>query len=72
MVWTRLRFAGVTNTGEIVWLPRYIIHGSFFLVYNPDRNTITRVEIQGMEAYKNCMAYVFLDHVEDVKLMASI
>ncbi|KAG7569051.1 F-box domain [Arabidopsis thaliana x Arabidopsis arenosa] len=73
IAWNKLRFVGVTTTGEIVFSPLYITDSFFIVYYNPERNTIiTRIRIQGMEAYKNCKAYVFLDHVEDLKLMASI
>lgn len=64
----KLCFVGTTDTSEIVLSPD-CISGSFYLVYyNPERNIVTRVEIQGMEAFKSCKAYTFLHHVEDLKL----
>ncbi|CAA7047912.1 unnamed protein product [Microthlaspi erraticum] len=57
---------GVTRTGEIV-----LSHSTdpFFLIYyNLDRNTLTKVDIQGMDAFKHCNVHTYLDHVEDVKL----
>ncbi|CAA7044444.1 unnamed protein product [Microthlaspi erraticum] len=63
-----LSFVGVTRTNEIVFSsydPAY----SFYLYYlNLERNTVVRVEIQGMDT-SNCWVYfTCLDHVEDVKL----
>ncbi|XP_010473972.2 PREDICTED: F-box protein At3g61340-like [Camelina sativa] len=70
--WTKIRIAGMTNRGEIVFSPAYDYDSFFIVLYDPERNTIARVEIQGMEAYKKGEAYVFLDHGEDLNLMASI
>lgn len=67
---TKLRLVGRnTSTGEIVLSPNEISDSFYLFYYNPERNTITRVEIQGLEAFKHCKVYTFLDHVEDVKLM---
>jgi len=41
----------------------------YVFYYNIERNTIKKVEMQGMEAFKESNVYTFLDHVEDVKLM---
>jgi len=64
-----LIFAGMTGTNEIVLSPKYPSHPFYVFYYNLERNTIRRVEIQGMGAFKVNEDYIFLDHVEDVKLI---
>ncbi|CAL9215698.1 unnamed protein product [Arabidopsis halleri] len=63
---TKLRFVGTSDTGDIVLSPYNISDSFYLLYYNPERNTITRVEIQGMEAFKPHKAYAFLDYAENV------
>lgn len=64
----KLCLVGVTRRGEIV-LSRYYLSDHLFLIYyNLERNTLTKVDIQGMDAFKHCIVHTFLDHVEDVKL----
>ncbi|CAA7055596.1 unnamed protein product [Microthlaspi erraticum] len=74
-----LHFVGITNNGEIVMSPDRpffrdeIYYDSFYLIYyNPERNTVTRVDIKEMEGHWKSNAYVFLDYVENVKLMPNI
>ncbi|XP_023641930.1 F-box protein At2g15640-like [Capsella rubella] len=61
--------AGVTALGEIVFSMReYIPEEPFYVFYfNPERNTLQRVEIQGFgEATKEyCRVRTFVNHVED-------
>ncbi|CAD5323974.1 unnamed protein product [Arabidopsis thaliana] len=61
---TRLYFAGMIGTSEIVLFrpdePLCVFY------YNIDRNTIKRVGIRGLEAFKYFR--IFLNHVENVKL----
>ncbi|CAA7044448.1 unnamed protein product [Microthlaspi erraticum] len=67
---SELRCVGVTRTNEIVF-SSYDREYSFYLYYlNLERNTVVRVEIQGMNMSKSkCWVYfTCLDHVEDVKL----
>ncbi|XP_010513763.1 PREDICTED: F-box protein At3g61340-like [Camelina sativa] len=67
-----LFFVGTSDTGEIVLSPK-IISDSFYLLYcNLEKSTLTRVEIQGMEAFKDQIAHVFLDHVEDLRKISRI
>ncbi|XP_023640514.1 putative F-box protein At2g19630 [Capsella rubella] len=61
-----LYIVGRTSTNDIVLAPRYL---SDVFYYNPERNTIKRVEFQGMDEFKKCRVHTFLDHMEDVKLM---
>ncbi|KAF2567443.1 hypothetical protein F2Q68_00024688 [Brassica cretica] len=60
-----LRFAGVTDSNEIVFG-----HPSCVIYYNIEKNTIVKVRIQGMEAFQSTNLSTFLDHKEvDPKLM---
>ncbi|XP_023632626.1 putative F-box protein At1g20657 [Capsella rubella] len=63
---TKLRFVGTSDTGEIVLSPYNISDSSYLLSYDPERNTLTKVGIKGMEALKPHKSYAFLDHVENV------
>ncbi|XP_018468804.1 F-box protein DOR-like isoform X2 [Raphanus sativus] len=69
-----LFFVGVTGTDEIVLSPRYLSEPYRFYVYyyNIESNTIRRVEIQGMDAFRHCKVHLSLNHVEDVKLLQYI
>ncbi|XP_019083013.1 PREDICTED: F-box protein DOR-like isoform X1 [Camelina sativa] len=68
-----LMFAGVTGTNEVVLSLRYpsdsLSQPFYVLYYNLERKTIRRVEIQGMKPTNGCRNYIFLDYVEDVKLI---
>lgn len=64
-----LRTVGMTRNGEIVLTSLGIYDPFYIFYYNIERNTITRVKIQGMEACKGRKIYTFIDHVEDVRLM---
>ncbi|XP_019086130.1 PREDICTED: F-box protein At2g16450-like [Camelina sativa] len=75
--WTDDRFfrrhvsiAGATASGEIVFSMRtYTSKQPFYVFYfNPERNTLQRVEIQGFgEAFKQpCSVRTFLNHIEDL------
>ncbi|CAD5313283.1 unnamed protein product [Arabidopsis thaliana] len=63
---TKLRFVGTSDTGDIVLSPCNISNSFYLLYYNPERNAITRVEIQGMEAFKSHKSYAFLDYAENI------
>ncbi|XP_018465159.2 F-box protein DOR [Raphanus sativus] len=67
-----LYFVGVTGKDEIVFSKLYISDSFYVYYYNIEDNTVTRVEIQGMSAFKNFNFHVSLDHVEDVKLMQHV
>ncbi|KAL1192537.1 putative F-box protein [Cardamine amara subsp. amara] len=61
--------AGVNARGEIVFL-EYKLSKPFYAVYfNPDSNTLQRVEIQGNHEMleKRNTVYAFVDYVEDLK-----
>lgn len=64
-----LIFVGVTRTNEIVMSRDYPTSPFYIFYYNIERNSVVRVEVQGMEKFKKCRVHTFLDHVEDVKLM---
>ena len=52
-----LRFAGVTDSNEIVFG-----HPSCVIYYNIEKYTIVKVRIQGMEAFQSTNLSTFLDH----------
>ncbi|CAA7018473.1 unnamed protein product [Microthlaspi erraticum] len=61
---------GMTGAGEIVLRPHRSKH--FYIVYyNIERDTFTRVNIQGFEQFKdpNITPRTFLDYVENIKLL---
>ncbi|KAL1225951.1 F-box protein [Cardamine amara subsp. amara] len=62
---------GVTAMGEIVLsMGEYTREEPFYVYYfNPERNTIQRVEIQGFGEYHKAFrnhVYTFVDHIEDL------
>ncbi|CAL9248879.1 unnamed protein product [Arabidopsis halleri] len=65
-----LSIAGATASGEIVFsMRKYTSKQPFYVFYfNPERNTLQRVEIQGFgEAFnKTCSVCTFVNHVEDL------
>ncbi|ESQ28783.1 hypothetical protein EUTSA_v10019719mg [Eutrema salsugineum] len=63
---------GVTSTNEIVLSPRNLSNPFYVFYYNIERNTIRRVEIQGMDAFRYYNVHISLDHVEDVKLLQNV
>ncbi|CAA7061307.1 unnamed protein product [Microthlaspi erraticum] len=62
--------AGVTSTGEIVLSMREPQPRKPFYVFyfNPERNTLQSVEIQGFGEHLGKVKKVFVDHVEDLTL----
>uniref|UniRef100_A0A0D3BST2 F-box domain-containing protein n=1 Tax=Brassica oleracea var. oleracea TaxID=109376 RepID=A0A0D3BST2_BRAOL len=65
-----LYFVGVTATNEFVFKPFCSSDPFYVHYYNYVNKAIMRVEIQGMGAFeKASRVRIFLDHVEDVKLM---
>ncbi|VYS51872.1 unnamed protein product [Arabidopsis thaliana] len=66
-----LSIAGATASGEIVFsMRKYTSKQPFYVFYfNPERNTLQRVETQGFgEAFKaeTCSVRTFVNHVEDL------
>ncbi|KAG7573306.1 F-box associated domain type 3 [Arabidopsis suecica] len=64
-----LDFVGMIGTNEIVLSQRCLYERSYIFYYNITRNTIVKVEIQGMELFERSRLHTFLNHVENVKLM---
>ncbi|KAL1204999.1 F-box protein [Cardamine amara subsp. amara] len=65
---------GMTATGEIVLLERFITSKLFYVFYfNPERNTLQQLEIQGLgaELKDRDTVYTFVNHVEDLRMIAS-
>ncbi|XP_023632981.1 putative F-box protein At1g30930 [Capsella rubella] len=63
-----LSVVGVTASGEIVLsIVEYQCHPVYVFYYNPERDTLQSVEIQGVGgANSDCRLYAFLDYVEDL------
>ncbi|CAN8254561.1 unnamed protein product [Cochlearia groenlandica] len=66
----RVSVVGVTSTGLIVLSNDYTSTPFCVFYFDPERNTLQRVEIQGfgdgLEEVESCgRVYVYLDHVED-------
>ncbi|KAL1225271.1 F-box protein [Cardamine amara subsp. amara] len=65
--------AGVTASGDIVLAMKHICNPFYVFYFNPERNTLQSVEIQGfganLEAPENRgTVYAFVDHVEDLSV----
>ncbi|KAL1219164.1 F-box protein [Cardamine amara subsp. amara] len=67
-----LCFVGTTSSGEIVLSPNTICDVFYLVYYKPESNTISKVVIKGMEAFMHHKPYIFLDHVEDVKILSNV
>ncbi|ESQ47986.1 hypothetical protein EUTSA_v10022199mg [Eutrema salsugineum] len=64
-------FAGMTSSGEFLLSP-YSPNDPFYVFfYDPEKNTIARVEIQGinLQRFVNRKAYTFVDYTENLKLI---
>ncbi|CAD5334711.1 putative F-box protein [Arabidopsis thaliana] len=63
---------GVTATGEIILSMDYTSESFFVYYFNPERNTLEKVEIQGFEGSEKNLSsrvYTFVDYAEDVKFI---
>ncbi|ESQ28728.1 hypothetical protein EUTSA_v10019504mg, partial [Eutrema salsugineum] len=65
--------AGMTARGEIVLCMKYTCNSFYVFYFNPERNTLQSVEIQGfganLEAPENCgTVHAFVDHFEDLSV----
>ncbi|KAL1209864.1 F-box protein [Cardamine amara subsp. amara] len=65
--------AGVTASGDIVLSMKHVCKPFYVFYFNPERNTLQSVEIQGfganLEAPENRgTVYAFVDHVEDLSV----
>ncbi|XP_010495953.1 PREDICTED: putative F-box protein At2g19630 [Camelina sativa] len=67
---TNLRFVGMTLTKEFVFQSMRGCTPFYLVYYNIERNTVKKVELQGMEMSNNI--HTFVDHVENVTLMQII
>lgn len=68
----KLYFVGVTSTNEIVLSEDYQLGGCYVFYYNFESTTVRRVEMQGMDAFKDHRVHIFLHHAENVSLMQQI
>ncbi|CAA7013850.1 unnamed protein product [Microthlaspi erraticum] len=67
-----LHFVGMTGAGEIVLSPHRATNPFYIVYYNIERNTFTRVYIQGYEELNKdpiSTPRIFLDYVENMKLL---
>ncbi|CAF2065595.1 unnamed protein product [Brassica napus] len=64
---TFVRFVGVTRRSNEIVL--YSSSFQYLVYYNTERNTVVRVDIQGMEAFLGYQIFTLQDHIEDVRLM---
>ncbi|KAL1221047.1 F-box protein [Cardamine amara subsp. amara] len=65
---------GLTTTGEIVFFTEKSSKPYYVFYFNPERNTIRKVQIQGLEKYCNVFADVNLIedlYVDDAKQLKS-
>ena len=72
VAWEVLFFKGVTATNEIVLPPKTSSDLYDVYYYNFDKESITRVEFQGMRPFRKGWGsgvFTLLNHVEDVKLI---
>ncbi|CAL9247044.1 unnamed protein product, partial [Arabidopsis halleri] len=56
----------MARNGEIVLASLGLYDPFYIFYYNMKRKTITRIKIQGIEAFKGRYVYTFIDHIEDV------
>ncbi|KAL1197019.1 F-box protein [Cardamine amara subsp. amara] len=54
---------GMTVTCDIVFSPYFLSDPFYFYYYNLERETFTRIEIQGFKEFVQCRVYTFLDYV---------
>ncbi|CAA7014187.1 unnamed protein product [Microthlaspi erraticum] len=57
---------GMTATGEIVLSEKYTSERFYVFYFNPERKTLQRVEILGLE--NRCEVNAYVDHIEDLNL----
>ncbi|XP_002890932.2 F-box protein At1g31080 isoform X1 [Arabidopsis lyrata subsp. lyrata] len=66
-----LSVIGVTGSGDIVLANHNLYKPIYVFYFNPERNTLLCVEIQGVreeeEWFKNHKVYCFVNHVEDLR-----
>ncbi|XP_023641929.1 F-box protein At2g15640-like, partial [Capsella rubella] len=74
----QVSIAGATTSGEILFsMSEYTPKEPFYVFYfNPERNTLQRVEIQGFGEIQGIVVHTFVNHVEnldvnDLKLLKS-
>ncbi|CAH8268008.1 unnamed protein product [Arabidopsis lyrata] len=66
---TRVYVVGMIGTSEIVFSP-FVKSNPFYIFHlNIERNSITRVEIQGTGPLEGQQVYTFINHIENVKLI---
>uniref|UniRef100_M4DZ42 F-box domain-containing protein n=1 Tax=Brassica campestris TaxID=3711 RepID=M4DZ42_BRACM len=61
--------AGMIGTNEIVFSPSYQRVPYYVIYFNVERKTITKVGIQGLEAFHGGSFHTYLNYVQNVKLL---
>ncbi|KAF2566558.1 hypothetical protein F2Q68_00027817 [Brassica cretica] len=64
-----MRIAGMVGVNEIVLAPWFQSVPSYVIYFNVERKTITKVGIQGLEAFQGESFKTYLNYVENVKLL---
>ncbi|KAF3577421.1 hypothetical protein DY000_02035045 [Brassica cretica] len=65
----RMSIAGMVGTNEIVLSPSFTKGSAYVIYYNVERKTITKVGIQGMEAYQGKYFNTCLNYVENLEIL---
>ncbi|KAJ4903435.1 F-box protein DOR [Raphanus sativus] len=65
----RMVIAGMVGTNVIVLSPWWPKGPAYVIYYNVERKTITKVGIQGMEAYQRKSFHICLNYVENVEIL---
>ena len=65
----RMLIDGLVGTNEIVLSPSITKGPAYVIYYNVERKTITKVEIQGMEAYQGKSFRTCLNYIENVQIL---
>ncbi|KAL0740653.1 hypothetical protein Bca4012_082166 [Brassica carinata] len=61
--------AGMVGVNEIVLAPWFQREPYYVIYYNVERKTITKVGIQGLEAFQGKSFHTYLNYVQNVKLL---
>lgn len=67
---TVLQTVGMTGSGDFVFSHSGLSDPFYVFFYNVETNTFKRVEIQGIGPVTSKRIYTFIDHIEDMRLIA--
>ncbi|KAF8104887.1 hypothetical protein N665_0166s0068 [Sinapis alba] len=66
---TRVDIVGTTGDSEIVFSPSVVSNPFYIFCYNMETKSIRRVEVKGFGPVTGQNIYIFLNHMENVKLI---